>query len=173
MDENTFWELIEKTHRASPHKIAIQYELLVQELVKLSPDEIIAFEAIFYTMYGRSNKANLWDAAAIIACGCSDSGFGAFQGWLIAQGRTIFENALRDPESLADVVEPQRRYDIINGSISGAAYDAYELMTGRKKPQTVYGPFTFIGELQVNVDDVSTYAVYPRLAAVFSDDCDD
>ena len=35
--------------------------------------------------------------------GCSDDSFTDFRASLISHGRTIFENALNDPETLADV----------------------------------------------------------------------
>jgi hypothetical protein len=45
----------------------------------------------------------LWAAAYIINGGCSDDGFRYFRDWLISEGRSVFERALKDPGSLADL----------------------------------------------------------------------
>ncbi len=50
-----------------------------------------------------SYRWDLWGAAFVINGGCSDDGFDYFRGWLMLQGRDVWEAALRDPESLADV----------------------------------------------------------------------
>ena len=42
-------------------------------------------------------------AASLILGGCSDDGFEYFRGWLIAQGREVFERSVADPDSLADL----------------------------------------------------------------------
>ncbi|WP_342210876.1 LysR family transcriptional regulator [Streptomyces sp. DH-12] len=45
----------------------------------------------------------LWAAAYVINGGCSDDGFDYFRGWLIAQGREVFERAVARPGALADL----------------------------------------------------------------------
>ncbi|MFC9245678.1 DUF4240 domain-containing protein [Streptomyces sp. NPDC057136] len=45
----------------------------------------------------------LWAAAYVINGGCSDDGFDYFRGWLIAQGREVFERTAADPDALAEV----------------------------------------------------------------------
>ena len=52
---------------------------------------------------------NLWDAAHLIVQGCSDDWFEYFRAWLISMGREVYEQALQNPDSLA---EPSRRPDI-------------------------------------------------------------
>jgi hypothetical protein len=55
----------------------------------------------------RSYVAQLWAAAFVINGGCSDDGFEYFRGWLITRGREVFERALADPDSLADLLAVQ------------------------------------------------------------------
>ena len=43
--------------------------------------------------------------AFIVNGGASDDGFDYFRGWLIAQGREVFEGTLAKPDSLADVID--------------------------------------------------------------------
>jgi hypothetical protein len=37
--------------------------------------------------------------------GCSDDSFDYFRAWLIAQGKDVFESAIRDPETLIPTLE--------------------------------------------------------------------
>ncbi len=62
--------------------------------------------------------------------GCSDDGFDYFRGWLVAQGRTVWERALADPDSLADAgVDP--RDDMVEcEDVLAAASRAYAAATG-------------------------------------------
>ena len=42
----------------------------------------------------------LWAAAYVINGGCSDDGFDYCRGWLILQGREVFEHVVADPRTL-------------------------------------------------------------------------
>ena len=105
MNVDEFWELIDTTREASGGNISKQVHLLVEILAKRSIDEILGFEATMINLIDNAHIATLWDAAEIIGCGCSDDGFEYFRGWLISQGRTVYENALADPESLLDLID--------------------------------------------------------------------
>ena len=50
-----------------------------------------------------SYRNSLWAAASLINGGCGDDGFEYFRGWLIVQGRELFEKSVADPDSLADL----------------------------------------------------------------------
>lgn len=60
--------------------------------------------------------------------GCSDDGFIDFRAWLIAQGKEVYLNALRDPDTLAEV-EPYG--DCCFECMSYVGDYAYEQLTGR------------------------------------------
>lgn len=102
MPADRFWELIGKTTKYEADQDA-QVEALRQELGKLSVAEIEAFERAFQQQQRRAYSWDLWGAAYIINGGASDDGFEYFQRWLISRGRKIFEAAIGDPESLADL----------------------------------------------------------------------
>jgi hypothetical protein len=78
-----------------------QLELLTRALKTLPDDGIREFIRLFQELRERAYRWDLWDAAFIIQSGCSDDGFMDFRNWLISMGRTVFENALLDPETLA------------------------------------------------------------------------
>lgn len=105
MDVNSFWNLIDKVKQQCGELDDI-YDMttpLVNELAALDLDDIVIWHNILSEYQQLSYKEKLWAAAYVINGGCSDDGFDYFRGWLTAQGRDVFHNALRDPDSLADV----------------------------------------------------------------------
>jgi hypothetical protein len=102
IDENQFWNLIAKAKAAAKKTDEIP-NWLEQRLSEFTAEEILDFGSWLATFLSRSNDEKLWAAASIIASGCSDDGFVYFQCWLIAQGKTIYENAVANPDSLADI----------------------------------------------------------------------
>ncbi len=136
MTENTFWTLIEDARTDARRgstpwtRLDPAAELLVLRLSALDPEEILAFDAILTVKLGMSYRWDLWGAAYIINNGCSDDGFDYFRGWLIAQGRAVFEAAIRNPESLADAAE----LDCECEAMLYVAYRAYVNVTGQEPP---------------------------------------
>ena len=94
MDTNEFWNLIERAQ--SP-------QALHAELAGLPDDELAAFERMHSEAFTKSYDWGLWGAAYVIDGGCSDDTFDYFRAYLISRGRAAFENAMTDPDSLADV----------------------------------------------------------------------
>src|SRR5207244_1156324 len=82
----------------------------------------------------RSYQWSLWAGAYVLNGGCSDDSFDYFRGWLIAQGRAVFEDALGDPDTLVDVVIPGQDITECESMLS-VAYDAYRAATGRELRQ--------------------------------------
>ncbi|QNN25324.1 DUF4240 domain-containing protein [Planctomycetales bacterium ZRK34] len=80
-----------------------QAERLEELLSVMSVDDVQAFDRIFTQFYFDAYTYDLWAAAYIIEGGCSDDGFMDFRYWLISMGRAIYEAAMADAESLADV----------------------------------------------------------------------
>ena len=80
-----------------------------------------------------SYRWDLWGAALVINSGCSDDGFDYFRGWLMLQGRNVWEAALRDPESLADV---SFEGDAECEDALYVASKAYEHVAGRSLPSS-------------------------------------
>jgi len=102
MTLDEFWGHVKASKRRDPEAHA---ERLVKRLVKLPPDAIIDFDHWWDTVKQEAYRWNLWGAAYTINGGCSDDGFIDFRSWLVLQGREVFQAALADPDSLADVVD--------------------------------------------------------------------
>src|ERR1700731_1618466 len=62
-----------------------------------------SFEAAFRRYLNMAYTWDLWGAASVIHGGCSDDGFEYFRRWLVLRGRDVYEDALADPDSLAQL----------------------------------------------------------------------
>jgi hypothetical protein len=166
MAEAAFWRLISETREAAGNDTGRQSELLKERLAELSPQAIVAFAQIRHSLDERAYTWDLWGAATVIEDGCSDDCFRNFRGYLISLGQGPYENALRDPDSLASVAQ-----DAETGnweSAENVAADAYSSATGRDFPlddsdlsgQPRGRPF--------DENDAAALALrYPQLAARF------
>jgi len=100
MTSDEFWDHIKATKRQDLDE---HVERLVKRLAKLPPDEILDFEHWWHVSSAQAYRWNLWGAAYLINGGCSDDGFIDFRTWLMLQGRKVFDAALANPDSLADL----------------------------------------------------------------------
>jgi len=101
-DRDAFWALLEAAGEAARWDAEGVADDLVCRLRELPVAELVAFDAVLRALLAESRRRDLWAAAHLINGGRSDGAFPAFQGWLLAQGRRVYEAALRDPDSLAE-----------------------------------------------------------------------
>ncbi len=107
MDRERFWNIIEQSRVTSGGEQDAQVAALTAILATLSVGEIEQFDARFREAMVDAYRWDLWAAAYLIQGGCSDDGFEYFCDWLISLGKDRFEAALRNPDSLADVIEDE------------------------------------------------------------------
>ena len=63
--------------------------------------EIVSADEVLWGLLADSYRHPLWAAAYLVNGGCSDDGFEYFRGWLIMQGREVYERVVADPDALA------------------------------------------------------------------------
>jgi hypothetical protein len=135
MDETEFWEIIDTTREAAEGDPEDHADLLVERLVLLDPDSVLDFARHFESRYNRAYNWDLWGAATVLLGGASDDAFDYFRCWLIGQGRDVFEGALHDPDSLAEVLDTfDEDLDGDGEELGYAADEAYEQLTGSVAP---------------------------------------
>jgi hypothetical protein len=105
MDTRQFWKLIEDARAqvadaTDGEAIAAMAAIL---LLAFPQEEIVAAQRVLTGLLAASYRNSLWAAASLINGGCGDDGFEYFRGWLIVQGREVFEQSVADPDSLADL----------------------------------------------------------------------
>ncbi|MER7692541.1 DUF4240 domain-containing protein [Streptomyces sp. NPDC097610] len=135
MDETEFWELVDTTREAVEGDPEDHADLLVERLVQLDPDAVLDFARHFEARYNRAYRWDLWGAAWVLLDGVSDDAFDFFRCWLIGQGREVFEGAMHDPDTLADLLDDfDEDLDGDGEELGYAADEAYEQLTGVVAP---------------------------------------
>lgn len=176
MTRDEFWTHIEATRDADADEHA---ERLTERLAKLSVDDILDFEHWWETALNTAYRWDIWGAAYLINGGCSDDGFEYFRPWLVLQGRKVYESAVENPDSLADIVDPDEEVEC--ECYPGA--DAWFRATGTKRDDTGYKawhaaltarhqrvPLPELNQDWDHDDDQEVRRQLPRLAALYLDE---
>ncbi|MFJ8712546.1 DUF4240 domain-containing protein [Streptomyces violaceus] len=141
MDETEFWELVDDSREAAEGDPEEQADLLVERLSQLDPDSVLDFARHFESRYNRAYQWDLWGAAWVMLDGASDDAFDFFRCWLIGQGRHVFEGAVHDPDSLAELLDEfDEEFDGDGEELGYAADEAYEQLTGVVAPDLEIPP---------------------------------
>jgi len=121
MQLDQFWQFVETAKAKAGSDTEARVDGLRAVLSGLSPAELQSFQNHYDRLICLAYRWDLWAAAYIINGGCGDDGFRYFRDWLISEGRSVFEAALKDPDSLADLphVDP--------AELEAFNYVAYEL----------------------------------------------
>jgi hypothetical protein len=101
MNKELFWTIIEES---KDNDTEIMYANLAEKLNALPDNEAKMFSA-YLDAYGSRETIWLDMACQLINGTTDDSVYSAFMFWLIAQGETVFLQALSDPDSLAELPE--------------------------------------------------------------------
>jgi hypothetical protein len=167
MDQQQFWDVIAKACRFDPHGADEWGDELEAALARFEPEEIIKWNHLFDHLAAQAYTVDLWGAAYLINGGASDDGFYYFRCWLIGMGREVYEAAIANPDSLADVVDPK---SIAETDIYAAAHQAWMAVTG-KSDTDFYPARKEHAELQGEDwdfdDDAEVRRRLPRLAAIY------
>ncbi|WP_307071638.1 DUF4240 domain-containing protein [Streptomyces sp. B3I8] len=172
MDETEFWELVDATREAAGGDPEEHADLLVERLVRLDPEAVLDFARHFEARYNRAYRWDVWGAAWLLLGGASDDAFDYFRCWLIGQGREVFEGALHDPDSLAELLDDfDERVDGDGEELGYAADEAYEQLTGTVAPDLGLPPAPDEpeGTPQDLEDEDALARRYPSLWARFGD----
>ncbi|WP_423800886.1 DUF4240 domain-containing protein [Neobacillus sp. SAB-20_R2A] len=126
MDKIQFWNLIEQSKTFKEDQV----QWLTEALCNKEDSEIPDYEFIFRSYMNESYQSRLWGAAYLIMGGCSDDAFDYFRGWLISQGRFVFEQTLENPEFLANYISDENLGEEgvpENEEFLNIGFDAYTL----------------------------------------------
>lgn len=129
MEEAQFWEIVQKSLDESGGDLECQENCLIQSLERLSPAEMVGFRLRTDILLHNSYSSELWCAGYLMNEGCSDDGFEYFRLWIISKGRTPFEGALKNPDSLADIADENMGQDFSFESFWYVALSAFENTT--------------------------------------------
>jgi hypothetical protein len=102
MPAERFWRIMQRAAE-SGHDPDGYVNALRASLRELTLEKIISFEVAFRRYLNKAYTWDLWGAAYVIHGGCSDDGFEYFRRWLVSRGRDVYEAALANPDSLANL----------------------------------------------------------------------
>lgn len=103
MTKKQFWEIIETINRNVPDNTqAAMLKCAEEELNKLTLQDLVRYQAIFYEYLNAACREYLRAASAALGAHYTDDGFIDFRSWLISRGKKIYMAALRNPETLVD-----------------------------------------------------------------------
>lgn len=101
MQEQQFWQAIERARTQADGDVDAMADTLREQLSGYSKQQLVDFQT---TLVAHSSQlyTSAHAAAAELVCGyLGDDGFTDFRSWVIAQGRAVFEAFVADPQSLA------------------------------------------------------------------------
>lgn len=137
MDTVFFWKIMDYAFDKAKFDNKLKEQTILDQLIKLTPEQILEFEIIFQQM---NLKANTWKnmaAHTIIEGGSSDDTFFYFRCWLISLGKYHFEETLKNPDHLADIDSPiNKKYgygEVIFEELISMSDNAYQIVT-KKDP---------------------------------------
>jgi hypothetical protein len=160
-----FWNVIDRAHSQGGGDEGRESGLIKDQLTKLSPQAIIAFDQERRRLDRQLYTWKIWGAATAVEDGCSDDCFRDFRGYLISLGPAAVEQALRDPDGLAPMVQDAENGDWENAD--DVAPDAYSSVTGNDYPlddSDLSGP---PAGARINLQEATLRKLYPRLTARF------
>lgn len=163
------WQLINAARAAAedPADGEAVAEALIDALVGAGAERIRQFDLELHTAMARAYGWSLWGAAYVMNGGCSDDGFDYFLGWLVGQGRDVFDRALADPDSLAEAALAEDEGEFENEDLIAAPWSAYEQETGGDLPEGPRIERPDLGPGWDFDDEAEMRRRYPRLTALF------
>lgn len=169
MNEQQFWALIRAADLTTSSDCEDWAERLETTLAQLPPDEIVEWNHIFDQLAKDAYTTGLIAACCLVNTGAGDDGFYYFRCWLIGMGQEVYEAALANPDSLANVVAP---HQCAEAEIYAAAHSAWMKVTGKGRAD----PYParderaeLVGEDWNLEDKAEVRRRMPRLAEMYQD----
>jgi len=178
VDDQGLWELIEAARGQvrDPADAEAVAERAARLLSARPPGEIVSAGEVLWGLRAGSYRNPLWAAAYLVNGGCSDDGFEYFRGWLIMQGRAVYERVVAGPDALADLAVIRAKassgWPVECEETLYIAARAYRAATGGEFPVRVVRSERpeLDPEWDFDFDDRAEMARrLPRLAALFGD----
>jgi len=106
MDTAHFWKIMDHGFEKGKFDNKLKEQAILEQLVKLTPEQIQEFEIIFQQMNKKSSTWGNYAAQTVIEGGSSDDRFYYFRCWLISLGQKNFDETLKNPDYLASLDIP-------------------------------------------------------------------
>jgi hypothetical protein len=134
MDRQEFWRIIDYSFINSAGNQETQEKIISDKLLYYSLEEIKDFEVIFRQLIIEADDYKIMAAEKIIEGWVTDDPYLYFRCWLIGQGQKTFEETLKSPDYLADIIsnKPDTNFE----GLMYVATTAYSQKTGKDEDET-------------------------------------
>ena len=164
MYETKFWKCIDQASSSGDFD-----NHLKKNLCDLGFDEIISFKNILLQKLVEAYIFPLLAANFVISSYVSDDGFKEFRAWLVSKGQQVFQNAINNPETIADWLDENEVDDIRGAEFLYIADEAYTELGGNE--DNFYKKVQFPLEPNMNMawpENKKEFQLqYPKLVAKF------
>jgi hypothetical protein len=168
MSDERFWGIIDDAGPKASNTNPLLANL-ERTLEALPVEELLPFQAALDRKMDQAYRWDLWGAAFVIHGGASDDGFEYFRFWLISRGRTVYESALADPDSLADLIPEDAGGPLELEGLGQITFEIWSRRTGNNNlhlPRPVGNQSEPSGE-PFKEDEADLARRYPKLWARF------
>ena len=125
LDEASFWQLIDDVRTRAHADPEAMSELLTTHLTSLDDTALIAYQNRYLDLSARLYTWRHWQAAEM-ACGfTSDDVFTDWRAFLIAHGRNVYDSAVTDADTLAEVTDLPAGCEGAGEAFGFAAFSVY------------------------------------------------
>lgn len=135
MTEADFWRIVALTNHTARYQ-RYRAEDLEYHLSKLPAKSIVEFDILFHKFVDEADIGDVYGAGCLLHEDyMSDDSFLYFRYWLISMGQAAYEEALRNPDSMAmlDIVHDRDGYPRVSDEdYCYAVYKAYEKVAGKQ-----------------------------------------
>lgn len=128
MDKAEFWKIIKYSYTNSKNDKLEQEKIIVEKLSTYSSEQIIEFEIILRQLIIEADDYKIMAAQKIIEGYVSDDSYLYFRCWLIGKGQEIYKKAIKNPDSLSDIIAQDD--DFYFEGLLYVATSAYKIRTG-------------------------------------------
>jgi hypothetical protein len=136
MDTVFFWKIMDYAFAKAKFDNKLKEQTILDQLIKLTPEQIQEFEIIFQQMNQKASTWNNMAAHTIIEGGSSDDTYFYFRCWLISLGQKNFDETIKNPDYLASLDIPvNKKYgygEVIFEELIPMSDNAYSIVTGKK-----------------------------------------
>jgi len=131
MTKQEFWKIINDAVVKSSNVDSIKNKQIIEQLSTYSADEIIEFEKVFRQLIIEANDFKVMAANKIIDGWVGDDPYLYFRCWLIGQGEKVFNETLKNPDYLAEVVD--KNIDASFEDLMYVSTIAFQQSTGKEE----------------------------------------
>ena len=174
IDCSEFWKIIDEArHRAA--KVTDIPDCLTDILKEKSVADLLEFEKQSIELFANAYDARLWAAASLTMDFCSDDTFMDFRRWLIAQGKSAYEQALENPDTLADLDLASGDYEKpLLFDLAAIAVEIYRERTGLFEMPLDYSKYLYPNLKLANkefelYDATKLSTIFPKLFAKYKE----